>query len=302
MASKYRKELATLRFDGPRFRDHGLDVDVLPEISAYKDLIIETAKEIWRSKNPGKSRLPKGFGSDLIVKFFELREGSTLVPLEREYADAEIPVDLPDIFDDAADILDDAVQAATNGAPPPSDFPSPVIRQLGEFGKTLGDADCVGLKSRRHTSVALFDKVAKERILGWAEPTYYDEIDYVGEIRAADLDGSKFSIRVEGGRKITGVFNTEQERAVMEALSHHDTQKLRIKGQAEFYTHDGKAKRISRVDELQAVNVLAEEGGDRDVPLWSKIEAIRASIPSEEWDRVPDDLSQDPSRYLYNDH
>lgn len=298
MASKYRKELATLRFDGPRFRDHGLDVDVLPEISAYKDLIIETAKEIWRSKNPGKTRLPKGFGSELIVKFFELREGSTLVPLEREYADPEVPMDLPDIFDDAADILDDAVQAATKGASPPSDLPSPVIRQLGEFGKTLGDADCVGFKSRRHTSIALFDKAAKERIIGWSKPTYYDEVDYVAEIRAADLDGSKFSIRIEGGRKITGVFNTEQERVVIEALSHHDTQRLRIIGQAEFYTHDGKAKRISRVDELQPVNVSLEEERDANVPFWKKIEAITASIPSEEWDRVPDDLSREPSKYL----
>jgi len=296
MASKHRKELATLRFDGPRFRDHGLDVDVLPEITAYKELVIETAKEIWRSKNPGKTRLPKGFGSELVVKFFELREGSTLVPLEREYTNTEVPMDLPDIFDDAADILDNAVHAANNGASPPSDLPSPIIRQLGEFGKSLGDTDCVGLKSRRHTSIALFDKVAKEHIIGWAEPTYYDDVDYVGEIRAADLDGSKFSIRTEGGRRVSGIFNAEQESAVIEALSHHETQRLRIKGQAEFYTHDGKPKRISRVDEIQTVNASVEVDGE--VPLWKKIESISASIPGEEWDRVPEDLSQDPSKYL----
>jgi hypothetical protein len=296
MPNKYRKELATLRFDGPRFRDHGLDVDVLPEITAYKDLVIETAKEIWRSKNPGKTRLPKGFGAELVVKFFELREGSTLVPLEREYSDAEVPIDLPDIFDDAADILDEAVQAAADGASPPPDLPSTIIQQLGEFGKTLGDTDCVGLRSRRHTSTAPFDKTTKERIIGWAAPTYYDAVDYVGEIRAADLDGSKFTLRTEGGRKIGGVFNSEQESTVIEALSHHETQRLRIIGQAEFYAHDGKPKRISRIDEIHAVNVSVDVDGD--IPLWKKIEAISASIPSEEWDRVPEDLSEDPSKYM----
>jgi hypothetical protein len=298
MTTKHRKELATLKFDGPRFRDHGLDVDVLPEIIAYKDLVIDTAKEIWRNKNPGKTRLPKGFGSDLSVKFFELREGSTLVPLEREYANAPMQMDLPDIFDDAADILDGAVQAANLGSPPPSDLPSSVIQQLSEFGKTLDDDDCVGFKSRRHTSMAFFDKLAKERIAGWAAPTYFDEVEYTGEIRAADLDGSKFTIRVENGRKLGGIFTPEQERIVIDALSHHDTQRLKIKGQAEFYAHDGKPKRINRVDELRPIDSSIEDELDVNLPFWRKIEAISASVPSEEWDRVPVDLSEDPSKYM----
>jgi hypothetical protein len=298
MANKHRKELATLKFDGPRFRDHGLDVDVLPEIIAYKNLVIETAKEIWRNKNPGKARLPNGFGSELIVKFFELREGSTLVPLEREYADAEIQMDLPDIFDDAADILDDAVRAASQGNSPPSDLPSSLIQPLSEFGKTLDDADCVGLKSHRHTSMAFFDKLVKGRIAGWAAPTYFDEVDYMGEIRAADLDGSKFTIRIEGGRKISGIFTVEQERIVIDALSQHDTQRLKIRGQAEFYAHDGKPKRISRVDELRPVDTSIEDELDANLPFWRKIEAISASVPDEDWDRVPVDLSEDPSKYV----
>jgi hypothetical protein len=43
---KRRYELVKQKFRGPRFEDHGLDVDVLPELIAYKKLLIETAKEI----------------------------------------------------------------------------------------------------------------------------------------------------------------------------------------------------------------------------------------------------------------
>ena len=42
-----KKVLTTLRFEGPRFDDHGLDVDVLSELSVYKKLILETAKEVY---------------------------------------------------------------------------------------------------------------------------------------------------------------------------------------------------------------------------------------------------------------
>lgn len=37
----------TQRFIGPRFDDHGLDVDVLPELVKRKEILVETAKA-WK--------------------------------------------------------------------------------------------------------------------------------------------------------------------------------------------------------------------------------------------------------------
>ena len=45
MAKVETRELTTLRFDGPRFEDHGLEIDVLPELIAYKKILLETTKE-----------------------------------------------------------------------------------------------------------------------------------------------------------------------------------------------------------------------------------------------------------------
>jgi len=59
--SKKIYELVTHIFKGGRFDDHGLDVDVLPELIAYKNILVETAKEIWRRKNPGPSKIAKEF-------------------------------------------------------------------------------------------------------------------------------------------------------------------------------------------------------------------------------------------------
>ena len=86
--TRHIQDLTTLRFDGPRFEDHSLEIDVLPELIAYKKLLIETAKELWRKKNPGRERLPRGFEDSIAIKFFQLGDGSTAIPLKREY---EIP-------------------------------------------------------------------------------------------------------------------------------------------------------------------------------------------------------------------
>ncbi len=76
-------EIATHTFKGGRFDDHGLDIDVLPDLIAYKTILVETAKELWRRKHLTRQRLPKNFEDSLSLKFYELRKGSTAVPLMR---------------------------------------------------------------------------------------------------------------------------------------------------------------------------------------------------------------------------
>src|SRR4051794_35235129 len=120
-----RRQIALLRFNGPRFEDHGLDVDVLPEIIAYKELLQETAKEIWRRNNPQRSRLPKGFeAGDVSLKFFNLEPGSTGVPLIRETRPGRLPLlPLKDELDEAAALLEDAIRAAGEREPVPEFLP-----------------------------------------------------------------------------------------------------------------------------------------------------------------------------------
>ena len=65
--------ITVLKFNGPRFDDHGLDVDVLSEIVAYKRLAQETAKELWRRKHPDRRRL--NFDAEISLKFFQIEPG-----------------------------------------------------------------------------------------------------------------------------------------------------------------------------------------------------------------------------------
>ncbi|MGI9166203.1 MAG: hypothetical protein ACR2G5_07435 [Pyrinomonadaceae bacterium] len=72
--------ITTQKFDGERFKDHGLDLDVLPELIAYKTLLVETAKALWRAGNPERQSLRKNFEDNLKLKFYRLGEGSVARP------------------------------------------------------------------------------------------------------------------------------------------------------------------------------------------------------------------------------
>jgi hypothetical protein len=81
MMPKKLYNLVTHTFRGSRFDDHGIDVDVLTEIIAYKTILVETAKELWRRNHFDRQRLPKNFEDSLSLRFYEIIPGSAAIPL-----------------------------------------------------------------------------------------------------------------------------------------------------------------------------------------------------------------------------
>lgn len=132
-------ELASLRFDGKRFEGHALDVECTQELIAYRALILECAKELWRRKNPSRVRLPRGFEDGFRVQFDRIDDGSAVVPLRRVREAAQGELDLGDEFDEAVALVDAAIGAADRDDLLPDEFPANVIPLFASFGRTLRD-------------------------------------------------------------------------------------------------------------------------------------------------------------------
>lgn len=129
MTKAIRHPFKELRFTGGRFEQNKgwLDFDVLPELQVYRKLLVETAKEEWKRRNPGRERLPKGFEENIRLGFHEIREGSCAVPVERivEVGDDALELYVPDEVDEAARIIDATLMAVREDAPFPDRLPAP---------------------------------------------------------------------------------------------------------------------------------------------------------------------------------
>lgn len=297
--SKPTQVLTTLRFEGPRFEDHGLEIDVLPELMTYKKLLVETAKELWRKRHPDSKRLPKGFETAISIKFFQLAPGSTSVPLRREVPDGQLPDVIVDELDDAADMIEAGIEAVATDRRLPEGFPKNVIPLFGELGNTLAADEAICAKSHRRSGEARYTHEVRQRVINWIEPTYEDLVNVVGEIRLADLDGRNFTLRQDDGRKISGKFESDQEALITDALRDHATRRLRIKGLGEFLRDGGSLKRILRVDEVKPLAIGEPEYDPTAKPIWQIALELGATVPDEEWAKVPADLSVNLDHYLY---
>jgi len=297
------QELTTIKFNGPSFEDHGLELDVLTELVQYKRILIETATEIWRRNNPNRERVPRGFEKSMRIKFYELREGSTAVPLIREieHIDNQLSLDfeLDDELDQAVEIIEAGIQSAQEDTPLSEDFPRNVLPLFENLGRTLGKGDSIQVKSPKRKHQVEFTPKVGERLVSMLDRTYEDIVDFIGEVRQADLDGQNFTIRLDDGAKIQGKFEPEQEPIIIGALKEHATCRLKLKGMGQFNYRDATIKKVIRVDNVDVSAIGAVDYNEKAKPVWEMIREIGAKVPETEWDQVPTDLSKELDHYLY---
>ena len=74
-------------FKGDRFtcQQPHLPVQVLPDLIAYEAIIRATAKELYFSTHPDRTRLPKGFQERFKLSLTNIKSGSVVSILSREF-------------------------------------------------------------------------------------------------------------------------------------------------------------------------------------------------------------------------
>jgi hypothetical protein len=122
------------------------------------------------------------------------------------------------------------------------------------------------------------------------------QVEFRGEVRAADLDGRQFSLRLDDGTKVRATFTAAQEQSVIEALRDHASRRLRLKGSGEVAL-DGEIK-VASVKSLVVEPLEAGQPVSSIKPIWKVALEIGANVPEEEWTRVPSDGARNLHHYL----
>jgi len=306
MATRYF-DLTTLTFDGEDFSDHGLELDILPDLTAYKQLVVETAKALWRAKHPERERLPRGFEDGIRLKFFAIQPGSAAIPIMREVLVDE-QGEQQDLFendsavvDDAAALIEEAVDAVSQGGLLPDLFPKNVIRLFDDFGRKLRPGNAIKMKSAQRPRTTTYSVETRSRLISWTDAFYEDAVSVTGEVRQADLDGCNFTLRLDDGSKPSGKFDPKQEEKVTGALREHSSRRLHVNGVGRFWSATGRLERFTRVDSLDVETQTSVAYDDSAPPIWQQIVEIGASVPEEEWAKLPRDLAENLDHYLYGE-
>jgi hypothetical protein len=178
------RDVTTITFSGPRFDDAGLELDVLSELLAYRKLLVETAKELWRSENRERQRLPKGFEDSIRLKFYSIEPGSAVVPIKRivSHDDSLLfePPPRADEIDEAAQLIDETIAAVSEDRAIPDRMPKTALPLLASLGENLREGETIKTRAVRSPSAAEFTCETRTRVERMLDAVYEDRVEIVG--------------------------------------------------------------------------------------------------------------------------
>jgi hypothetical protein len=226
---------------GKRFEHHTLPIDVLRELEAYQDLIIELAKELFLEKYPGRKRVPKGFVDSFRLSLERIDPGSTAPVLVRSprAIDAELPgISSPDAFDEARDLTAECINSIANDSGVPARFPRALLPKFNNFGQSLLPDESIELHSPGSVVVAKYTKEVRKRLVLLTESNYRAPADITGKVCAADVKRQSFEIETEDGRVIGGRFPSSFKSVITSALHNHTRSRVRVVGTGVYDGND----------------------------------------------------------------
>jgi hypothetical protein len=289
-------------FQGGRFEDHGVVLDVLEDLLRYRDILVSVAKVLWRRRNPDRERLPKNFEDSLALKFYEVQPNCATIPLARVVPSSNektlFPID--DELEAALNLVTKTVEAAGQDQSLPEEFPKELLELFDSYGKALRDDEWIEQRPAASEKPVRYDAEVRQR-LTWAMSTAYEDlVDLVAGVTMARVSASRprMGIRLPNGREIEASFRPEDERTITTALQDHEAARVRLVGRGQFGP-DGRLLRIHQVDQVTLLPGAEVPYDPKARPFWEEFDEIMAEVPPAEFEKLPRDGAAQLDHYLY---
>jgi hypothetical protein len=230
------------RFEGARFAEHTIPLEVARDLAAYETLVVEVAKHLYIQEHAERQRVPKGFAADFHLHLERVDDGCAKPMLAVVTAGAlALGEGANTYFERARDLISECVAAQEGRLP--EDFPRPLLAHFNQVGRSLRDDERMELPRANGTSAILTPRRRKHLVLA-ADTVYQREIELCGTIGEADWEKSSFRVRLADGSQAV-IPMSESFHPKAREFGGRNRCQVTVKGVATFDSWDKLQKVIS---------------------------------------------------------
>lgn len=270
--SKPDVPLITIRFAGPRFADHGLDLRDLGALMAIRQILVKYVEQLWREETDKSP--PAGFSDSLKFKIYTIEAGSAAISIFDETVD-DAPVKQGHLFkrqrparlrnaEAARRVAKDFQDTAAGEIP---NIPKEALPHFKRFTAELSDGDTYELWIPMSRPANESDPVPLLAVLPASGQTSenevfvqpFDPLDYAAKAPSSPrtsvpISGSPVVLdHAARGRLANYIAMQKPPKPVMQESSEGDEYSVLVEGElaaATISTDEGKAISIEFTPEL----------------------------------------------------
>lgn len=280
------------RFAGGRFDAHAIPFDVLPDLSAYRSLLIEVAKMLFKQRHNNRVRVPKGFEDSFQIGLARVEGGHSAVafgvrlPPRQIAPQADLGFATYEEFEEAKEYVEELIRRVQSTGEVPSDFPPELAGRFNPFGQSLQQDEFIELAYDTPSPVR-YDTFIRKRIVLSREKTYENAVNAVftlnggmsntGTVHVLDDTGASFDFRPLSEFEFEKAYTrkTQRVRLIGTGLYDRSERLRRLLDVSIVYNDDEPSQPFDqRLDEIaQAEEGWYEPGNPAPTP--AAVEAMR---------------------------
>lgn len=250
------------RLCGGRFDDGGIPLEVLPDLQALQELVVDVARCEYLRDHPDRRQVPSGFAEKLKLKLTAIEQGSAVAEISFDESApplASIESQYETYARKAAHTIHDLIDAGDSDRPLPAGLPKEFRNHLKQFGQSLRSDERIEFRSPGRVQATTLTPRTRKRLL--ERLRVQDECElatFRGRVPELDHDRRRFEFWPIGGRKITVPIPRldSQQKTVIEAFSKFwDGARISLTGIGTI-GDDGKLASLESVQDVRLLDPL----------------------------------------------
>lgn len=253
------------RFDGPRFAEHTMPVELGRDLAAYKELVVELAKHLYLNDHRDRQRVPKGFEESFALHLQQVEPGSARPVLSLVAAGAlSLQGGDGGYFEKARDLVSECICAVEASQPLPAAFPKQLLDYFNDFGRSLREGESLDLP-RPNAATAVLTPARRKALVLSARKVYTKDVDLIGVIGETDWERHSFRLRLPDGTAVVAPLPETLDELARSA-GGRDRVLVQVRGVGIYDAWD----RLQKLSETHHLELLPNQ------PLGIQIEELTA--------------------------
>ena len=253
------REFWRLRMRGARFEDGGIPLQVLSDLGALREMVMEVAKGRYLSENPDRQRAPRGFADRIDLRLTGIDKGSAVSVIDFTTTETLLPgmpLQYLDCLLWARDAIARSVASASGNGNTSSDqiLPKPLLAYFNRIGRSLHEGESIEFPMPNSSAPAQLTSETRRLLVQKSEITELTlEATLRGTVPEVDREKMTFELQQIYGKKIVASMPEQYQEVIINTFNgYQDNHRILVQGIGRYDRRD----RLSGVETIEQVTPL----------------------------------------------